>query len=58
MTYAALRKRFGIADQSAAEVSRFLKGAEDDRAIVKERMLVGTQNRTKLPFWLNRLLMR
>ena len=53
MTNATLRKRFGIADQNAAEASRLLKEAVEDGTIVIEDLSVGTRSRTYLPFWAN-----
>ena len=51
MTNATLRERFGIADQNAADASRLLKEAVEDRKIVIEDPSVGTRSRTYLPFW-------
>ena len=51
MTNATLRERFGIADQNAAEASRFLKEAIEDNKILVEDPDVGTRSRAYLPFW-------
>ena len=53
MTNATLRKRFGIADQNAANASRLLKEAVEDEKIVIEDPSVGIRSRTYLPFWAN-----
>ena len=51
MTNATLRKRFGIADQNAADASRLLKEAVEDGKIVIGDPSAGTRSRTYLPFW-------
>lgn len=51
MTNATLRKRFGIADQNAAEASRLLKEAVEDGKIVISGSSAGRRHRTYLPFW-------
>lgn len=51
MTNTTLRKRFGIADQNAAEASRLLKEAVDDGKIVISGSSAGRRHRTYLPFW-------
>ena len=51
MTNATLRERFGIANRNAAEASRLLKEAMEDRQIVLADPSAGPRNRTYLPFW-------
>lgn len=51
MTNTTLRKRFGIADQNAAEASRLLKEAVDAQVIAIQDPEVGTRSRSYLPWW-------
>ena len=51
MTNAILRERFGIADQNAADASRLLKEAMEDRQIVLADPSAGPRNQTYLPVW-------
>lgn len=51
MTNTSLRRRFGIADQNAAEASRLLREAVEAGALVIQDETVGTRSRTYLPYW-------
>lgn len=51
MTNATLRRRFGVASQNTATISRLLNEAIDAGMIVVENPTAGTRSRAYLPFW-------